>query len=236
MTCLAALALLAPLAACGTSGDDPPTTPTEAATPAATPSPTASPTPAAHTVKPVHIPTHGDGTFKHNTITAKANAGRGEVVTFDVQVESDVPYRADAIARFALKVLLDIRSWTGGGQWRFRLVDRAADADMHIYLVTPDTTDDLCAPVDTAGKVSCRNGDRVVLNALRWAKSVPWFTSHRRYRTMLVNHEVGHYLGHVHQQCPGKGKKAPVMQQQTLGLHGCRTNPWPLPSELKTLT
>ena len=54
----------------------------------------------------------------------------------------------------------------------------------------------------------------------------------RDYRHMVVNHEMGHWLGSGHQYCGGIGQPAPVMQQQSIDLQGCAFNPWPLDWEL----
>lgn len=83
---------------------------------------------------------------------------------------------------------------------------------------------------------SCRVGVSVIINDLRWSgASEAWRASGgslRDYQHMVVNHEVGHWLGHGHLHCPGPGQPAPVMQQQSIDLQGCQFNPWPLPSEL----
>jgi hypothetical protein len=80
---------------------------------------------------------------------------------------------------------------------------------------------------------SCRVGRLVIINARRWAHGSPHFSGDlATYRSMLVNHETGHWLGLGHASCPRRGARAPVMQQQSKGLHGCRPNAWPLPREL----
>lgn len=83
---------------------------------------------------------------------------------------------------------------------------------------------------------SCRVGNSVIINDTRWANaSESWNAaggSLRDYRHMVINHEVGHWLGHDHSSCGGSGQLAPVMQQQSIDLQSCKFNPWPLDTEL----
>ena len=86
---------------------------------------------------------------------------------------------------------------------------------------------------------SCRVGPNVVINFNRWqGASASWNASGgslEDYRVMVINHEVGHWFGFGHANCGAAGQLAPVMQQQSIDLQGCKFNPWPLPSELTAL-
>jgi len=81
---------------------------------------------------------------------------------------------------------------------------------------------------------SCSVGNNVIINHDRWMSGTAIKMSIGDYRHMVVNHEVGHWLGWGHSYCPGKGQAAPLMMQQSKGLNGCVGNPYPLPRELKT--
>jgi hypothetical protein len=147
-------------------------------------------------------------------------------LTYTVEVEAGLPFQVEATARTVETILEDSRGWAGVTGQQFHRV--AADAELRILVASPATTDELCAPLDTAGRVSCRNGDLVVLNARRWAFGVTHYEGRRNaYRIYVVNHEVGHALGRSHVACPAEDAPAPVMLQQTYGLDGCRLNPWP---------
>jgi hypothetical protein len=47
-------------------------------------------------------------------------------------------------------------------------------------------------------------------------------------RTWVILHELGHLLGHGHQECGGSGP-APVMRATTYGIGDCALNVWPNP-------
>jgi hypothetical protein len=144
--------------------------------------------------------------------------------TYRVEVEEGLPYSAKRIARVVETTLSDDRGWAA----KHRLARVEGHSDLRIVLATPKTADELCAPVDTNGRLSCRNGSNVVLNAWRWQFGANSYTNNLRdYRRYVVNHETGHALGYPHARCPGDGATAPVMLQQTKGLEGCTANPWP---------
>ncbi|AKV56134.1 hypothetical protein AB656_04495 [Bifidobacterium actinocoloniiforme DSM 22766] len=85
---------------------------------------------------------------------------------------------------------------------------------------------------------SCRVGNQVIINKDRWNGGTDYWLGSggdmARYRIMVINHEVGHRLGHIdnEQACAGPGQPAPLMLEQSMGLHGCVPNEWPLDSEL----
>ncbi|MDO5701382.1 MAG: DUF3152 domain-containing protein [Bowdeniella nasicola] len=98
---------------------------------------------------------------------------------------------------------------------------------------SPTPVERLCAPLKTTGYTSCRRGNSAIININRWAYSTTPFKeaggSLTQYRQYVINHEVGHALGNGHRQCPGAGRLAPVMQQQTLFVKPCKPNGWPNP-------
>ena len=84
---------------------------------------------------------------------------------------------------------------------------------------------------------SCRVGGYVIINQDRWRHGSRHFPADLlTYRRMLIDHETGHWLGRGHAYCPRPGALAPVMQQQSKGLQGCRPNPWPLPREIEAVS
>jgi hypothetical protein len=176
----------------------------------------------------VGFPHSGSGEWLVASRTGTVAGHGGPLLRYRVVVESDiVGLQVDEFAATVDATLSDPRGWTAGGAWRLQQVGDGAPYDFTIHLVTPATRDRLCADVPD-GYTSCRNGDRVVLNVARWAHGVPDYGAPLAvYRQYMVNHETGHRLGFGHQKCPRDGRPAPVMQQQTLGLHGCVANPWP---------
>jgi len=183
-----------------------------------------APTPAA-----IGYPEVGPGTYAVNPLGGPVVGHGGRLLRYRVAVEDGITgVTAQAFAEQVSAVLDDPRSWTGTGQWRLQRVPAGSPYDFTIVLATPATRDALCR--DGYDRwTSCRKDDWVVLNVARWVHGAPSFGDDLAgYREYMINHETGHRLYHGHELCPGPGSLAPVMQQQSLGLHGCRPNGWPL--------
>jgi hypothetical protein len=215
-----------------TAGRIPPSAPTPTATapPADPPTPPSAEASEAPPPPPaparVQIPERGPGTFR--VAGGRSDVGgEGSLLTYTVEVERGLPLRVREIAATVDATLADPRGWTTAEDRSVQRVDR--DGDLRILVATPETTDRLCAPLDTGGRLSCRNGEQVVLNAWRWVHGADAYAGIAQYRRYLVNHEVGHALGNGHVDCDAPGALASVMMQQTKGLQGCRRNPWPAP-------
>lgn len=190
--------------------------------------------PAPSPAQPSEVPAHGTGRVHLVAVPGPPPHARGRAVHYTVAVEGGIPVTGKAFARTVHDILLDPRGWQTEDHVRFvavtpREVEQGADVDIRINLASPDTTDRMCAPFNTAGKVSCTTTTgTVVLNLRPWLLGAStWGDDLRGYRRYLVNHEVGHGLGHHHVHCSGKGRRAPVMLQQSLRLEGCTPWSWP---------
>ncbi len=170
-------------------------------------------------------------------VTADASGdvvGTGSTVRrYQVQVETGIGLSPEEVAAEVEEILADPRGWTANGQDSFQLVSDGS-YDFQVKVATPDTVDRICgeAGLDTHGEVNCAVGDQAMVNLKRWTTGSPQFPGPlHEYRALIINHEVGHRIGHGHEGCPGPGQPAPAMMQQIDGLDGCTANAWPYDSE-----
>ncbi|MFF0469198.1 DUF3152 domain-containing protein [Micromonospora zamorensis] len=186
---------------------------------------------------PGAVPSAGTGGFGYDARSGPVLGRAGELRRYRVAVESGSNEDAAEFGLAVQTALAGPGSWVDSGRLRLQQVPGDAPRDFTVYLATARTAGRMCADggvdIRVGGRpyTSCRAPGQVIINLDRWRLSVPHFVSAgvplAVYRTYVVNHEVGHQLGHRHERCPGAGRPAPVMMQQTLFLNGCRVNQWP---------
>jgi len=157
---------------------------------------------------------------------------------YKVQIERGIDLSPEDAAKEVEQILADPRGWTADGESAFRRVSSGA-TDFVVRIATPDTVDKACAEyrLDTGGELNCSVGGNVMVNLKRWLTGTRYYADDiPSYRALVINHEVGHFLGHNHVTCPGKGAPAPAMMQQIKGLHGCVPNAWPYDEEGRRIT
>lgn len=163
---------------------------------------------------------------------AGPNRPAGErVVSYSVEPRNVNPAAIGAFAAQANQTLNNGRGWAKLGL-RFQQVPTGGSFTLVLASAAS-------LPQFSSGcsvEWSCRAGRYVIINQDRWnGATAAWNGAGGNlsdYRHMVLNHEVGHWLGHDHASCPGAGQLAPLMQQQSISLQGCKFNPWPLPNEL----
>lgn len=155
----------------------------------------------------------------------------GRVVTYSLTTAGATRSNLAEFSAQVNQTLNDARGWARLGIG-FQQVETGGDFN----LVLSEAAQVPSFSSACSAEWSCRVGVSVIINDDRWSgASAAWNASGgslRDYRHMVVNHEVGHWLGHGHLECTGAGQPAPVMQQQSISLDGCIFNPWPLESEL----
>lgn len=156
------------------------------------------------------------------------------VYTYDVTTRGAVSSDFNQFKVQAAETFANAAGWAKAGV-AFREV--AASGDFTLVLSAPDQMTSFSSGCDAT--YSCQVGRYVIINDERWRTATPsWNNSGgslRDYRHMVVNHEVGHWLGFGHYSCPAAGSAAPVMQQQSINLQGCTHNAWPTPPEIAAL-
>jgi len=141
-------------------------------------------------------------------------------ITYTVVVDPDVDFPLAEFTRDVVICLADPDGWVSKG-YEFVMVKSKPQVTIHL------SSQKGLEKVGCDGTLSCAimGGNEMWVNEDRWkhgtAKSGQDLDGYRQY---VISHEMGHILGRDHVKCPGKGQPAPIMLQQTLGLHGCLPN------------
>lgn len=179
-------------------------------------------------------PSNGRGAHFLVAPGQSGRSGPGKLQRFKVEVERGI--RGISARNFAAEVedrLMDHRSW---GNKDGRALQRVSTgkADFSVTLTKPSTVDKMCYPRTTSGFVSCFMDGRAVINLQRWRQGAPDFSSLVKYRTYLINHEVGHGLAKQHWFCPPEGGPGQLMMQQTYMMSDkCSPQRFPRPNASK---
>ncbi len=170
---------------------------------------------------------------KFDPIAVKPTYGNYRSFTYEVLEWGALTANSGEFATLASETMNDPRGWAQGG---LSFATVASGGDFSLVIAEASEVGKLAG---CSSEWSCRSGRYVIINQDRWdGATTAWNDtggSLRDYRHMVINHELGHWLGLGHSQCSATGNLAYVMQQQSITLGGCLPNPWPLLVEINAL-
>ena len=178
-----------------------------------------------------------NGTATLSTETASGHMVNGtKVIYYKPMVWGSVEADFEDFKAKVRETLNDSRGWTRAG---LKFVEVSSGQDVNVILSDPAHLD---ATGGCSGDLSCTTfNNEVIINDIRWREGTEASRAAgmgtRDYQHMVINHEMGHWLGHYsHVASCENGGPAPSMLQQSTGMRGCTSfNPWPLDFELWTL-
>lgn len=185
-------------------------------------------------------PQNANGTNSSTTYDAVGHVVNGvKYIYYKTMVWGTVTANFEDFRNKVAETLNDSRGWVRAG---LKFVEVSEGQDLNIVLSDPASLEGYNGYC--SGELSCTSGyNEVIINDNRWREGTDATTgsglmSQRDYQIMVVNHEMGHWLGHYQhiEDCAVSGGVAPIMLQQSTGLRSCGAfNPWPLDDELWTL-
>jgi hypothetical protein len=138
--------------------------------------------------------------------------------------------------RFMMATLTDRRrGWARYGLQFHEVNPSNAATNIHVFMASPQELEALF-PGAGMSKWSVTRGDvspvAIYFNTDNWelGHKTSGHASRAAYWHYVVNHEFGHALGWSHDECPGSGEHACIMQQHTHGTGGCSPVEWPEPN------
>lgn len=183
-----------------------------------------------HMLENFPVPSIASPASKFASVEFKVKKTVTRTIKYAIATKGTVKTSESTFKTQVQQILDDQRGWTRLGV-KFELGD---NPEFTVVLAEASQVPTYGAPCDT--EYNCNVGNFVVANEDRWLYATkPWNDAGGNaidYRHLVINHELGHWLGHGHPGCSGPGGAAGVMQQQSIDLGGCKFNAWPLDSEI----
>lgn len=159
------------------------------------------------------------------------------MIHYTVSIEKGIKRNYDNFCKFIEETLADPRSWGVD----FKRTSSKKNADFKIILARGRTIRRICNFTGLSCTSRDKNGVTIYINNYRWIRGAPKSRLKlNEYRTYIINHEVGHFLGlDDNHECKNRSRKtthsniAPVMNQATKGNGVCLPNCYPLSHEKK---